>query len=88
MPRARSFPPRSSCCCSAREVTTTETSPVMAAFWLGADPFVGDKIEVGTRSFFDGQQVQVMDGTGATGGGLDAAGSLFGGFDQILVRVL
>lgn len=29
---------RMSCCCSATEVTTTLTSPVMAAVWQGADP--------------------------------------------------
>ena len=55
----------------------------MAAFWLGADPFVGNKIEVGAGSFFNGKQVQMVNGTGTAGGGLDAAGILLGGFDQV-----
>jgi len=29
---------RMSCCCSATEVTTTLTSPVIAAVWHGAEP--------------------------------------------------
>jgi hypothetical protein len=55
----------------------------MAAFWLGAEPFVGNEIEVGAGTFSTASRFRWWMEPAPLAAALMLPGLAFGGFDQI-----